>query len=75
MRKSRSFSVLSYLFHVFAVNEKMSIQQLAEMFKIEQKQIMSNEEAAILVSQFSNGRNCLDEIEFQTLMMSRENRA
>ncbi len=75
MKKSRSFAVLSYLFHVHASNDKLSIPQLIEMFKLEQKQTLSNEEAAILVSQFSSGKSHLDEMEFQVLMMSKENRA
>lgn len=33
--------MLSYVFHVFATNDKLSIQQLTELFKIEQKQVSS----------------------------------
>ncbi len=76
MRKNRSFPILTYLFLSHASDDKMSVSQLVEFFQLEQKQKLTNEEAAILVNKFSMGKTYLDEQAFQMLMMcADENRA
>ena len=54
-------------------DEKIGVSQLVEFYSIEQKEKLSEERAIQLIRKFSFGKDVLDKLGFNLLLMSAEN--